>query len=113
MAWLRQLGIARGLALSFIRSEKYLRCFSSLHSLHRTTFAKAKDLVLVPCVIAIEKAPQSGCFFYGSGSWARTSDLIVTHNHMLSHTCGLSHHPFSGCGALFERVLLEDSLSSL
>jgi len=29
----------------------------------------------------------------GSGSWARTSDLIVTHNPILSYKCGLSHHP--------------------
>jgi hypothetical protein len=45
-------------------SEKYLRCFSSLSSLRRTTFAKAKDLVRGARRGAIEKHPIRGVFLW-------------------------------------------------
>ncbi len=52
--------------------------------------------------MAIEKPPAKGWFFYGSGSWARTSDLIVTLIPYFRIRVDYLIIRVSGCGALMD-----------
>jgi len=71
------------------------------------TYAGLARLVAAPNLNTRNKrksTDESQCFFFGSGDWIRTSDLVVTRNPMLSHGRGLYHHPplctKVGCKAL-------------